>query len=411
MTIPNEISFIMAGFIAGAGLFSLIWGIVLIFRAAARQKAARERSQALKTIGKIQADIEKAIAAFNLGMPQASDLRSTMMPLLDRMNQELQPTIPVLDLYQARYLEAMHKYYWQIFLQGLPATAAAQQAQQPLPMPMRSEQPLPQQPAAPVQPPLAEKPLPMQPEFAPAEPYSAPTAPRPAALQPENPPIPQQLFFESTPQPMPRQPVLPPAAPAARPPLPQSFGAAELPLFETPGIKIVDESAKEFERELESAVTQQIDRSSIADKAFPPSDQSPFATPTPSAPTIELPTYEPSPEQARDVLGTVESQEPEALSLDFEPLPNVIQQQEFLDEPPSTVRMIRQPAFGAPEPDLVAVQDRQAIPNENIFGPPGMPAGQNPSFEESSPKQKKDSSIISGDDVASTLDSMFGAMG
>jgi hypothetical protein len=194
-----------------------------------------------------------------------------------------------------------------------------------------------------------------------------------------------------------------PAAPEAFEAAPVAIGPAIPPqeAADGPQIKIVEESISQFERELESAVTQQIDRASLP---TPETRRMPPAGPPPLAAQPEI-TAPPAPPQD-DLLGTVDfSQEP-VLDLPEIQGPDL----SSLSDGTATVRMsIPRPAAPAPMPSI-DLEDILSRPPPNIARParaaasePGQPAG--------AQSAKADGSIISGDDVADTLDAMFGSGG
>jgi len=367
-SMSRELGFVLAGFLAGAGVLSIIWGTVLGIRGSGRARVRREQHDALQSLGGCAAALEKAGDAVERG---DADARAALVKPVDDLKQLLHTSMPRLDVYHVKYFEGVAARYAACINRRIEAPAAP--------------------PAFAIQPPVLPDASAVK-QFAPPAVAAAIAAPVPSQpAMPEPSPI-----FEA-----PQQPSAPAAFEAAPVAIEPAVPYQTAPVAPAePQIKIVDESISQFERELESAVTQQIDRASLP---TPETRRMPPAGPPPLS--LRPQTDAAPASQQDDLLGTV----------DFSPEPVLdlpeIQEQDLssISDGTATVRMnIPRPAAPASAPmPSINLEDILNRPLPEI-GRPAQAMAAKPEQPVAAQPKKAEGSIISGDDVADTLDAMFG---
>ncbi len=93
------------GVILGALLSSGVWLVLFVFRKAERQ-LAREKSLVVKAVAEESAEADKVLSSAVAKFMNAHALRSALSPKIDKMQKMLTENMHVLDIYFVKYMES-----------------------------------------------------------------------------------------------------------------------------------------------------------------------------------------------------------------------------------------------------------------------------------------------------------------
>jgi len=109
--LSNPAFLILIGFLAGASVILVLWIVLNNNRKKKEEELKEERNEIIGVIGEDCADIDSMLTSFRTGMMEVDDFKQKIAQKMEVINRSLKTNMPVLDMYYAKYIEALLREY------------------------------------------------------------------------------------------------------------------------------------------------------------------------------------------------------------------------------------------------------------------------------------------------------------